>query len=238
MKQPTLEIDKLNVFYGAVQALKDVSLTVGLGEVVSILGANGAGKSTLLEALSRLLPVKSGSMRHDGAELLKLDSAAVVRRGIVHSPEGRRIFPEMSVHENLLIGACSVGDKALVGRNLQLAFRRFPILKDRLRQPGGTLSGGEQQMLAIARALMSSPKILLLDEPSLGLAPKIIRQIFSIITQVNSEDGVTVLLVEQNANEALLHSHRAYVLENGRVTIEGPSKEMLRNPKVVEAYLG
>ena len=235
---PALEIGGLNVFYGAVHALRGVSLKVNHGEIVSILGANGAGKSSLLAAISRVTPIKSGAIRHAGVDLLKLSSAEVVRGGLVQCPEGRRIFPEMSVLENLLLGACSVADKYLVGRNMQLNFKRFPILKARLSQPGGTLSGGEQQMLAIARALMSSPKVLLLDEPSLGLAPKIIQQIFSIITQINRDDGVTVLLVEQNANEALLHSHRAYVLETGRVTLEGPAKEMLRNPKVVEAYLG
>jgi len=233
-----LEAKGLDVFYGAVHALKGVSISVEEGEVVSILGANGAGKTTLLDAISRMVQPKSGEILLRGESLLGLKPGAVVRRGVAHCPEGRRVFPEMSVKENLLIGACTRDDKDEIARNLERSFKLFPVLKERLAQPGGTLSGGEQQMLALARSLMSSPKLLLLDEPSLGLAPKIIQQIFKIITDVNREEGVTVLLVEQNANEALLHSRRAYVLENGRVSMEGSRSELLRNPKIVEAYLG
>ena len=233
-----LEVKNLNILYGAVHALKDVSLRVEEGEVVSILGANGAGKTTLLDAISRIVPPKSGEILLRGESLLKLKSGGVVRRGVAHCPEGRRIFPEMSVRENLVIGAYTRDDKDEIARNMERAFKLFPVLKERLAQPGGTLSGGEQQMLALARSLMSSPRLLLLDEPSLGLAPKIIQQIFRIITDVNRREGVTVLLVEQNANEALLHSSRAYVLENGRVSMEGSRSELLRNPKVMEAYLG
>lgn len=232
-----LEIERLNVFHGAAHALKDVSLKVEEGELVSLLGANGAGKTSLLSTISRLVEPKSGAIRYAGADVLGMKPAELVRRGVSHCPEGRGIFPDMTVEENLLLGAYARRDSKANAAILEKALALFPVLKERFRQRGGTLSGGEQQMLALARSLMSSPKLLLLDEPSLGLAPKLIRQIFQIISDLN-KGGVSILLVEQNANEALLHSSRAYVLETGRITMEGPAGELHKNPKVVEAYLG
>ena len=231
-----LEISGLNVFYGAIHALEDVSLSVGQGEIVSIIGSNGAGKSTLLRTISGLLRPRSGSIKLNGEELTSMPADQIVRLGISHSPEGRRIFTNMSVFENLQLGAYTRKDNQ-VGADMENIMKRFPRLKERIRQNAGTLSGGEQQMLAISRAMMSRPKLLLLDEPSLGLAPNLVMEIFRIITELNSE-GTTVLLVEQNAHRALEIANRAYVLETGSIVLTDTGKSLLNNPKVKEAYLG
>lgn len=234
-----LEIKNACVNYGAIEALKDVSLHLNEGEIVALLGANGAGKTSLLNAISRIVQLKSGRIFFKSGEITGERPEAAVHSGIAHCPEGRRIFFELTVMENLQIGAYSLKNKDTVNANLEKAFAYFPVLAKRKDQKGGTLSGGEQQMLAVARALMSSPKLLLLDEPSLGLAPMLIDQIFDIIRKINREDNVTILLVEQNANEALLHSDRAYVLENGRITIASDDSEtLMRNPHIIKAYLG
>jgi branched-chain amino acid transport system ATP-binding protein len=233
-----LEVLGAEVAYGPVRALRGASLRVAPGEVVALLGANGAGKSSLLRAVSRLVPLSGGSVVYRGRDLCRTAAHRVVELGIAHCPEGRRIFPDLSVAENLDMGGYTVRDAARLRAARERAYRYFPALAGRGRQKGGTLSGGEQQMLAVARALMSSPQLLLLDEPSLGLAPMVMGQIFDIIRQINREEGVTVLLVEQNANEALLHADRAYVLEQGRITMEGPADELRRDPRVIQAYLG
>lgn len=231
-----LEIKDLNVYYGAIHALCDVSLNVQQGEIVSIIGSNGAGKSTLLRTISGLLRAKSGEMTFKGEDLTSISADQIVRRGISHSPEGRRIFTNMSVLENLQLGAFIRKD-ADISKDMEEVMRRFPRLKERIRQNAGTLSGGEQQMLAIGRAMMSRPKLLLLDEPSLGLAPNLVMEIFRIVTELNA-DGVTILLVEQNAHRALEVAHRAYVLETGNIVLSDSGKALLNNPKVKEAYLG
>ena len=234
-----LEIKNACVNYGAVEALKNVSLHLKEGEIVALLGANGAGKTSLLNAVSRLVPVKSGQIIFNSRDITADRPENVVHMGVAHCPEGRRIFFELTVMENLQLGAFSLKNKDLVKGNLEKAFSYFPVLAGRKSQKGGTLSGGEQQMLAVARALMSSPKLLLLDEPSLGLAPMLIDQIFDIIRKINREENVTILLVEQNANEALLHSDRAYVLENAEITIDSDDTgKLLKNPHIIRAYLG
>lgn len=233
-----LELIDIVVSYGPVQALRGVSLCVERGEIVTLLGANGAGKSTVLRAISGLAPLACGRMSFDGADLTRLDPAHVVRAGLAHCPEGRRVFGEMTVLENLHLGAHVLTDHAAIADNLARVFDHFPILAERRRQKSSTLSGGEQQMLAVGRALMSSPRLLMLDEPSLGLAPRLVEQMFSILRQINRADGVTILLVEQNAHEALRHSDRGYVLETGRVILEGPSPQLASDPRVIEAYLG
>jgi branched-chain amino acid transport system ATP-binding protein len=233
-----LSLDKVCVSYGPVQALRSVSLEVGEGEIVARLGANGAGKSTTLRSISGVVPLASGGIRFEGRELAGLKPHAIVRLGISHAPEGRRVFPELTVGENLDLGGYVLREPAALRANLERAYRHFPVLWERRGQKAATLSGGEQQMLAVARALMSSPRLLLLDEPSLGLAPMLVDQIFNIIRQINREEGVAMLLVEQNANEALLHADRAYVMETGRITLEGPAAELAKDPRVIEAYLG
>ncbi|MEA2554583.1 MAG: branched-chain amino acid transport system ATP-binding protein [Fimbriimonadaceae bacterium] len=233
---PMLQIDRLNVFYGAIHALCDVSLNVEQGEIVSIIGSNGAGKSTLLRTISGLLRPKTGSISFNGEEIDSLPADQIVRRGISHAPEGRRIFTNMSVLENLQLGAFTRKDGE-IGKDMEDVMRRFPRLKERIKQNAGTLSGGEQQMLAIGRAMMSRPKLLLLDEPSLGLAPNLVMEIFRIVTELNAA-GTTILLVEQNANRALEIANRAYVLETGEVVLQDSGKALLNNPKVKEAYLG
>lgn len=234
-----LEIKNACVNYGAVEALKNVSLHLKEGEIVALLGANGAGKTSLLNAVSRLVPVKSGKIIFNSRDITGDRPENIVHSGIAHCPEGRKIFLELTVMENLQIGAYSLKNKDSVKTNLEKALSYFPVLGGRKNQKGGTLSGGEQQMLAVARALMSSPKLLLLDEPSLGLAPMLIDQIFDIIRKINREENVTILLVEQNANEALLHSDRAYVLENGKVTIDSDDTgKLLKDPHIIRAYLG
>lgn len=231
-----LEISGINVFYGAIHALENVSINVEEGEIVAIIGSNGAGKSTLLRTISGLLRPRSGAVRFQGKEIDGESAHEIVRMGISHSPEGRRIFTNMSVLENLQLGAYTRKD-AEIESDMQEVMRRFPRLKERIKQNAGTLSGGEQQMLAVGRALMSRPKILLLDEPSLGLAPNLAAEIFRIVLDLN-KDGVTVLLVEQNANRALEIAHRGYVLETGCIVLSDTGKALLTNPKVKEAYLG
>lgn len=232
-----LETKNLNVFYGAINALNDVSITVQPGEIVAIIGSNGAGKSTLLRTISGLIRPRSGSVSYNGEELTSLQPHEIVKRGLSHAPEGRRIFTNMTVEENLQLGAYLRKDKAGVAADMEMVLGRFPRLKERFKQNSGTMSGGEQQMLAIGRALMSRPEILLLDEPSLGLAPFLITEIFNIVKDLNA-DGKTVLIVEQNANRALEIAHRAYVLETGELVLQGTGQDLLHDPKVKEAYLG
>ena len=233
-----LKIENLSLSYGPICALQNINIAMELGEIIAILGANGAGKTSLLRAISKLESPQSGDIIFKGKSIIKKAPDAIVKLGIAHSPEGRKIFPELTVMENLQLGAYIVKDKKLIDENIEKAFHYFPILKERLNQTGGTLSGGEQQMLALARALMCSPQLLILDEPSLGLAPKIIQQIFNIIIAINKEEKVSILLVEQNANEALKHSNRAYVLENGKIAFSGSSKDLRNDKRIIEAYLG
>ena len=232
-----LEIRDLHVSYGGIRALKGVDLTVEEGQIVTLIGANGAGKSTALRAISGLQKPQSGSILYGGEELVGLPAKEIVRRGIIHVPEGRRVFPDMTVAENLKIGAFLRSDKDGIARDMDYVYSLFPRLKERSWQLAGTLSGGEQQMLAVGRALMSRPKVLMMDEPSLGLAPLIVKDIFSIIRRVN-EDGITVLLIEQNANAALRIADYGYVLETGTIALTGTGEELLRNESVREAYLG
>ncbi|MBY0332322.1 MAG: ABC transporter ATP-binding protein [Acetobacteraceae bacterium] len=234
---PLLDITAVSAGYGAVQALTDVSLQVMPGEIVTLIGANGAGKSTLLMTLCGDPRARAGRIRFDGEDITALPTHAIMRRGIAQVPEGRRIFPRMSVRENLLMGAEALS-KDDPGPRMRQVFALFPRLEERLAQRGGTLSGGEQQMLAIGRALMSKPRLLLLDEPSLGLAPLVVRQIFGAIRRLNREAGLTVLLVEQNANLALRLAHRGYVLVTGRITMEGTGAALLARPEIRDAYLG
>ncbi len=232
-----LIIDKLNFSYGDLQVLWDISLEVHQGEIVTVVGANGAGKSTTLKNISRLVKPSSGSITFLGEDLKGLESHQVVERGIVQVPEGRKIFPEMTVMENLLMGSYLKGTRKDRQANIERAFSLFPRLKEREKQLGGTMSGGEQQMLAIARGLMANPKLLLLDEPSLGLSPLFVKIIFEIIQEI-SRQGVTILLVEQNVYQSLKISHRAYVLETGRVVLSGDGQELLGNDHVKKAFLG
>lgn len=234
---PMLKVKDLNVHYGAIHALKGVSFELQEGEIVTLIGANGAGKSTLLNSISGLLPATSGSVEYLDEEITCLAPQLIVKKGIVQVPEGRKIFASMSVMENLEMGAYSVEDRAQVQGKIEEMFDKFPILRKRSKQLGGTLSGGEQQMLAIARGLMANPKLILLDEPSMGLAPVLVEQIFDIIHDIN-EQGTSVLLVEQNAQMALCIADRAYVLETGSIVLQGDAQEVLKNPKVIEAYLG
>ena len=232
-----LEIKDINVYYGAIHAIKGISLTVNKGEIVTLIGANGAGKSTTLRTISGLLKPKTGSIEFMGKNIAAMPAHQIVKEGISQVPEGRRIFAEMTVVENLELGAFIRTDKEAVEEDMQMVFRRFPRLEERREQLAGTLSGGEQQMLAMGRALMSRPKLLLLDEPSMGLAPLLIKEIFSIIQDIN-QTGTTVLLVEQNANMALSIANRAYVLETGRITLSGDAKELAASEEVRKAYLG
>ena len=232
-----LQIENLHVAYGGIQALRGISLEVPDGKIVTLIGANGAGKSTTLRTISGLVKAASGSIQWNGEELLGKSIDKIVTSGIAMSPEGRRVFPDMTVLENLKIGAYLRKDKEGVAKDLQWVYDLFPRLKEREWQLAGTLSGGEQQMLAVGRALMSRPKLLLLDEPSLGLAPLVVQDIFSIIREINRQ-GVTVLLIEQNANMALKIADLAYVLETGNITMSGTGAELLADEKVKEAYLG
>ncbi len=232
-----LSVRSLCVNYGGIQALQGVSFDVYPGEVVSLIGANGAGKSTTLRAISRIVKTKSGSIHYSGQDLLMLRPEQVVRAGVAHSPEGRRVLSRLSIEDNLELGAYVRSDTAAIKDDLEEQFKLFPRLRERRSQLAGTLSGGEQQMLAIARALMSRPKLLLLDEPSLGLAPIIVLEIFAIIDDLRAR-GVTILLIEQNANLALGHSDRAYVLETGRVLLQGNANALREDQRVREAYLG
>lgn len=231
-----LQVQGIHVFYGAIQALRDVSLTVERGEIVSIIGSNGAGKSTLMRTLSGILKPRQGEVIFEGKPIHDLSPNQIVRLGISQSPEGRKIFTNMSVLENLQLGA-TIRNDGEIQADLEKALDRFPRLRERIKQNAGTLSGGEQQMLAIGRALMSRPKLLLLDEPSMGLAPNLVSEIFDIILDVKAA-GVTVLVVEQNANKALSIADRAYVLETGSLVLSGTGQELLASSKVKEAYLG
>ena len=232
-----LEVKNLTVSYGAIEAVKDISFTVNAGEIVSLIGANGAGKTTTLHTITGLVPAKSGSVMYNGVDLLKTHNNKIVTLGMAHIPEGRHVFTRMSVEENLEMGAFSLKDQSDLKKDLDMVYGLFPRLKERRNQKAGTLSGGEQQMLAMGRALMSHPKTILMDEPSMGLSPKLVKEIFSIIRKLH-EQGITILLVEQNAKMALSIADRAYVLETGRITMEGDAKELLNNEQVRKAYLG
>ena len=232
-----LEVKDINVYYGAIHAIKGISLSVDEGEIVTLIGANGAGKSTTLRTISGLLKPKTGEIKFLGNNIAGMPAHKIVREGISQVPEGRRIFAEMTVQENLELGAFIRTDNDEIQKDFKMVFGRFPRLEERKSQLAGTLSGGEQQMLAMGRALMSRPKLLLLDEPSMGLAPLLIREIFNIIVDIN-KTGTTVLLVEQNANMALSIANRAYVLETGRITISGDAKELAASEDIRKAYLG
>ena len=232
-----LKIEDLHVHYGGIQALRGISLEVPDGKIVTLIGANGAGKSTTLRTITGLVKASSGSIQWNGQELLGKSIDKIVSSGIAMSPEGRRVFPDLTVLENLKIGAYLRTDKSEIAKDIEWVYSLFPRLQERSWQMAGTLSGGEQQMLAVGRALMSRPKLLLLDEPSLGLAPLVVQDIFTIIREINRQ-GVTVLLIEQNANMALKIADLAYVLETGRITLSGTGAELLANEKVKEAYLG
>lgn len=231
-----LQIQGLETFYGSIQALHGVDMEVAEGEIVTLIGANGAGKSTLLMTICGNPKARSGSIVYEGQDVTRLPTNEIMRLGIAQSPEGRRIFPRMTVMENLQMGSIMVGPDHFE-EDLAKVFDLFPILKERQRQRGGTLSGGEQQMLAIGRALMSRPRLLLLDEPSLGIAPLIVKRIFAAIAKINAEEKVTIFLVEQNAHHALRLAHRGYVMVNGRIQLTGSGKELLANPEVRAAYL-
>jgi branched-chain amino acid transport system ATP-binding protein len=237
MTAPILQVTDLRVHYGAIEALRGISLEVPSGQVVALIGANGAGKTTTLRAISKMLRPSGGAVRFQGEEVTQLPSHRLVARGMAHAPEGRGIFLNLTVKENLDLGAYLRTDAAGVAKDLERSFALFPILAERRTQVAGTLSGGEQQMLAVARALMSRPKLMLLDEPSLGLAPQVVERIFAVLREVN-EGGVSLLLVEQNAHKALQLAHRAYVLETGTVVMQGTGKELLASPEVRKAYLG
>ena len=232
-----LEIKDLEVYYGMIQAIKGVSFEVNQGEVIALIGANGAGKTTILHTITGLLSPKKGSVLFEGTDISKVPAHKIVSMGMAHVPEGRRVFSELSVLENLKMGAYTRKNKAEVEEALQEVYKRFPRLEERKNQMAGTLSGGEQQMLAMGRALMSKPKIILMDEPSMGLSPILVNEIFDIIQAV-SKSGTTVLLVEQNAKKALSIADRAYVLETGNITLEGNAKDLLENDSVKKAYLG
>jgi len=232
-----LEVHDLNVFYGAIHALKGITFHVDQGEIVTLIGANGAGKSTTLNTISGILRARSGNIILKGKDITQTPAEEIVRMGIVQSPEGRKIFATLTVMENLEVGAYIHDDVAQNQKVIDEVFTRFPRLKERRNQLGGTLSGGEQQMLAIARALMSRPTLLLLDEPSMGLSPILVEQIFDIIQLINSQ-GTSILLVEQNAQMALSIAHRGYVLETGKIVLEGNSDQLLHDPQVIGAYLG
>lgn len=232
-----LNVENINVYYGAIHALKGISVDVKEGEIVTLIGANGAGKSTILRTISGLLRTKTGNILFEGNSVASMAAEEIVKKGISQVPEGRRIFANMTVEENLELGAYIRSDKAGIRKDINKVFERFPRLGERRTQVAGTLSGGEQQMLAIGRGLMSQPRLLLLDEPSMGLAPLLVKEIFSIIKEINAS-GTTILLVEQNANMALSIAHQAYVLETGRIILSGPAKELAESEEVRKAYLG
>ena len=232
-----LEVKDLNLYYGAIHALKGISLTVKDGELVSLIGSNGAGKTSTLHAISGLLPISSGSLTLDGRDLRKVHPNKIINLGLAHVPEGRHVFARMTVEENLLMGAYIIWDSKKIMKNLEKVYSYFPRLRERYKQLAGTLSGGEQQMLATGRALMTDPSILLMDEPSMGLSPLLVKEIFSII-QTLHDSGITILLVEQNAKMALAVSDRAYVLETGKISMSGPASELANDDRVRKAYLG
>ena len=232
-----LTIKDLNVYYGMIHAIRDVSFEVNEGEIIALIGANGAGKTTILHTISGLIAPKTGHILFENTDLTRIPAHKVVSLGMAQVPEGRRVFSQMSVLQNLKMGAFTRSDKSEVEATLELVYKRFPRLRERKNQPAGTLSGGEQQMLAMGRALMSHPKIILMDEPSMGLSPILVNEIFDIIRSVN-ESGTTVLLVEQNAKKALMIANRAYVLETGQITLEGTGDELANDERVQKAYLG
>ncbi len=232
-----LEIKNLEVYYGMIQAIKGISFEVNEGEVIALIGANGAGKTTTLHAVTGLIPAKAGEIIFDGKNVAKIPGHKIVSMGMAHVPEGRRVFAELSVYQNLKMGAYTRKDKDEIAGNLEMVYKRFPRLKERKNQMAGTLSGGEQQMLAMGRALMSHPKLIVMDEPSMGLSPIFVNEIFDIIREVSAA-GTTVLLVEQNAKKALSIADRAYVLETGRITLQGDAKELMNDESVKKAYLG
>ena len=233
-----LNVNDLNVYYGGIHAIKNISFHIKKGEIVSLIGANGAGKTSTLHAISGLVPIKSGEISLNGENVTNIDAHKLVSCGMAHVPEGRRIFTELTVLENLEMGAFTRNDAEQIKKDMEHMFSLFPRLAERKKQRAGTMSGGEQQMLAMARALMSSPSLLLLDEPSMGLAPLLVQEIFNIIERINKEENVTILLVEQNANMALSIADRGYVLETGKIILEGTGKELLTNPDIKKAYLG
>ncbi len=232
-----LEIEGLEVYYGAINAIKGISFNVEQGEIIALIGANGAGKTTTLHTITGLVPAKRGSVKLNGKDITKIPAHKIVSMGMAHVPEGRRVFAQLTVYENLMLGAYTRKDKAEIAGTLERVYERFPRLKERHKQTAGTLSGGEQQMLAMGRALMSKPSIILMDEPSMGLSPLYVSEIFDIITEIN-KSGTTVLLVEQNAKKALSIANRAYVLETGTIALSGDAKELMDNEQVKKAYLG
>ena len=232
-----LEVENLNVYYGAIHALQGVSFNVEEGEIVTLIGANGAGKSTTLRTISGLLRSRGGQVKFKGMDITMMPAQQIVRLGASHVPEGRKIFAPLTVKENLMMGAFTRSDPAEIQRSMDRVFSSFPRLKERIGQLGGTLSGGEQQMLATGRGMMSRPTLMMMDEPSMGLSPILVEEIFSIIKEINAQ-GTSILLVEQNASMALSISHRAYVLETGRIVLSGTAKEIAENPQVKSAYLG
>ncbi|HJV47410.1 MAG TPA: ABC transporter ATP-binding protein [Bacillota bacterium] len=231
-----LKLNGVHTYYGGIHALKGINIEVNQGEVVTLIGSNGAGKSTTLKAICGQVATKQGNIEYDGKDITKLPPHITASLGIAHVPEGRRIFPKLTVKENLEMGAFGLKDKKLIQDGFERAYHYFPRLKERINQKGGTMSGGEQQMLAIARGLMSRPKILMLDEPSMGLAPILVEQIFTIIQEVNKE-GMTILLVEQNANQALQIAHRGYVIQTGEIILHDQASSLLTNQQIKEAYL-
>ncbi len=238
MSEVLLNVENLEAFYGPVMAIRGVSLEVRRGEIVTVLGANGAGKTTLMKTVSGVMVPEKGTIRFEGEPIAGLEPDALVRRGIVHVPEGREVFPLLTVAENLSMGAYLRSDRVAVQRDRELAFHYFPILKERLGQTAGTLSGGQQQMLALARGLMGSPKLMLLDEPSLGLSPLLVQEIFAIVKRLNAEQGLTILLVEQDARVALEVAHSAYVMELGRIVMAGSAAALAASKDVQTFYLG
>ena len=235
---PLLELDNVHSYYGHIHAIKGITLSVEEGEVVTLIGGNGAGKSTTLRTISGLVRARQGQVRLKGKDITHMPPHEIVASGVGHVPEGRGIFPRLTVRENLEMGAFTIDDSTEVGRRMEMVFGLFPRLKERINQKGGTLSGGEQQMLATGRGLMLKPHILLMDEPSMGLAPVLVEAIFDVIHELNQKEGTTILLVEQNALMALKYSSRAYVLETGSIVLTGPSQEIAQNPEVRKAYLG
>lgn len=238
MSDPILKIDNLESYYGPIMAIRGVSLEVHKGQIATVLGANGAGKTTLLKTISGIMDPEKGTVRLEGEEIQGLEPDKVVRRGVIHVPEGREVFPLLTVEENLAMGAYTRNDAAGIRNDLDMVFTYFPVLKERAKQTAGTLSGGQQQMLAIGRGLMAKPKIMLLDEPSLGLSPLLVREIFAIIKRLNAEQGVTMMLVEQNAKVALNAAHYGYVMEIGRIVMNGQAEKLANSKDVQEFYLG
>lgn len=232
-----LKVDNLTVNYGAIEALRGISLEVNQGEIVSLIGANGAGKTTTLHSITGLIPIKSGKVEYLGKDLRKIKASDIVTIGLAHVPEGRQVFTRMSVMENLLMGAYTRNDRAAIANDLKRVYKHFPRLEERSKQVAGTLSGGEQQMLAMGRAMMSAPKLIVMDEPSMGLSPILVKEVFAIIQDMHNE-GITILLVEQNAKMALSIADRAYVLENGKISLSGNAKDLLDDENVRRAYLG